>query len=89
VGAHAAQLRRQMDATRAAMNATLTRLEQRVSRIPAGLLEQRALGPVRGVQGTAARATASLQHYPWPILLGWALLGSQLHRGNGRPVRPV
>jgi hypothetical protein len=40
------------------MDATLTRLEQRVSRISAGLLEQQVLGPVRGVQGTAARATA-------------------------------
>ena len=78
-----------MDATRAAMDATLTRLEQRVPRIPTVLLEQQALGPVRGVQETAAPATAWLQHYPWLILLGWALLGYQLHRGNGRPVRPV
>jgi hypothetical protein len=78
-----------MDATRAAMDATLTRLEQRVPRIPTVLLEQQGLGPVRGGQETAARATAWLQHYPWLILLGWAPLGSQLHRGNGRPVRPV
>jgi hypothetical protein len=71
VDAHAAQLRRQMDATRAAMDATLTRLEQRVSRIPAGLLEQQVLGPVRGVQETAAQATAWLHHAIWrgfPIL---------------------
>jgi hypothetical protein len=56
--AHAAQLRRQIDATRAAMGATLTRLEQRVPRIPPGRLEQHVRGPVRGVQGTAAPATA-------------------------------
>jgi hypothetical protein len=73
----------------ATMDATLTRLEQHVPWIPAVRLEQQGLGPVRGVQGTAARATAWLQHYPWLILLGGTLLGSQLHRGNGRPVRPV
>jgi hypothetical protein len=61
VDAHTAQLRRQMDAT-------LTRLEQHVSRRPAGLLEQQALGPVRGVQETAARATAWL---PPAIWHGW------------------
>ena len=87
--AHAAQLRRQRDATRAAMDATLTRLEQRDPRIPTVLLEQQVLGPMRGVQETAARATAWLHHYPWLILLGGALLGYQLHRGNSRPVRPV
>ena len=38
--AHDAQLHRQMDATCAALDATLTQLEQRVSRIPAVLLEQ-------------------------------------------------
>jgi hypothetical protein len=59
VEAHAAQLRRQMDAT-------LTRLEQRVSQRPAGLLEQQALGPIRGVPGTAARATAWLHPAIWP-----------------------
>ena len=58
VDAHAAQLRRQMDAT-------LTRLEQHVSRIPAGLLEQQALGPVRDVQETAAPATAWLPPAIW------------------------
>jgi hypothetical protein len=63
--ARAAQLRRQMDATRAAMDATLIRLEQRVSRIPPGLLEQQVLGPVRGVQETAAQATAWLHHTIW------------------------
>jgi hypothetical protein len=87
--AHAAQLRCQMDATRAAMDATRTRLEQRVSRLPAGLLEQHVRGPVRGIQETDARATAWLHHDPRLILLGGALLGSQLHRGNSRPVRPV
>ena len=58
VDAHAAQLRRQMDAT-------LTRLEQRVSRIPPGLLEQQVLGPIRGVQKTAAQATAWLHPAIW------------------------
>jgi hypothetical protein len=51
--AHAAQLRHQMDATRAAMDATLTQLAQRVAQMPAALLEQHVLGPVRGVQATA------------------------------------
>jgi hypothetical protein len=53
VEAHAAQLHRQMDATR-------TRREPRVSQRPAGLLERQALGPVRGGQETAARATTWL-----------------------------
>ena len=63
--AYAAQLRRQMDATRAATDATLSQLEQRASRTPAVLLEQQVLGPVRGVQETAAQATAWLHHTIW------------------------
>jgi hypothetical protein len=61
VDAHAAQLRHQMDETRAAMDATLTQLEQRVSQMPGALLERQVLGPVRGMQETAARATAWLR----------------------------
>jgi hypothetical protein len=87
--AYAAQLRRQMDATRAATDATLSQLEQRASRTPAVLLEQHGLGPVRGVQETAARATTWLHHYPRLILLGRAQLHYQLHRGNSWPVRLV
>jgi membrane protein len=87
--AHAAQLRRQMDETRAAMDAQLTQLAQRVSQMPAVLLEQQVLGPVRGMQETAARATTWLHRYPWLILVGGALVGSQLRRANSRPVRPV
>jgi hypothetical protein len=87
--AHAAQLRHQMDETRAAMDATLTQLEQRVSQMPAALLEQHVLGPVRGVQETAARATTWLDQYPWLIIAAGALLGSQLRRAHSRPVRPV
>jgi hypothetical protein len=78
-----------MDATCAAMDATLAQLEQRVSRIPAALLEQQVLVLVRGVQETAARATTWLHHYPRLILLGRALLDDQLHRRNNRPVRLV
>jgi hypothetical protein len=37
--AHAAQLRRQIDETRAAMDAQLTQLEQHVSQMPAAILE--------------------------------------------------
>ena len=37
--AHTAQLRHQIDATRAALDATLTQLERRVSQLPAVLLE--------------------------------------------------
>jgi hypothetical protein len=59
--AHAAQLRHQIDATRAALDARLTRLAQRVSQLPAALLEQHMLGPVRGVQDTAAQATTLLR----------------------------
>ena len=58
--AHAAQLRHQMDATRAARDATLTQLEPRGSQLPGARLEQQVLGPVRGGQATAARATARL-----------------------------
>ncbi|MDF3051979.1 MAG: ribonuclease [Geminicoccaceae bacterium] len=87
--AHAAQLRHQMDETRAAIDAQLTQLEQRVSQMPAVLLEQHVLGPVRGVQATAAQATTWLYRYPWLILVGGALVGYQLHRAHRRPVRPV
>jgi hypothetical protein len=87
--AHAAQLRHQMDATRAALDATLTQLEQRVSQMPAVLLEQHVLGPVRGVQDTAARATTWLHRYPWLILVGGALVGYQLRRAKGRRLGPV
>jgi membrane protein len=87
--AHAAQLRHQMDETRAAMDAKLTQLAQRVSRMPSALLEPHVLGPVRGVQETAARATALLHQYSWLILAAGALVGSQLHQAKTRPVRPV
>ena len=87
--AHAAQLRHQMDETRTAMDATLTQIEQRVSQMPAALLEPHVLGPVRGVQETAARATTLLHRYPWLIIAAGALVGSQLRRAKGRPVRPV
>jgi hypothetical protein len=58
--AHAAQLRHQMDATRTAMDAQLTQLAQRVSQMPAALLEPHGLGPVRGGQETVTRATMLL-----------------------------
>jgi len=87
--AHAAQLRHQMDATRAAMDAQLTQLEQRVSQMPAALLEEHVLGPVRGVQETAAKATTLLHQSSWLIIAGGALLGYQLRRAHRRPVRPV
>ena len=86
---HAAQLRHQIDETRAAMDAQVTQLKQRVSQMPAVLLEQHVLGPVRGMQETVARATDLLHRYPWLILVGGALVGSQLRRANRRPVRPV
>jgi membrane protein len=87
--AHTAQLRHQMDETRAAMDAQLTQLAQRVSQMPAVLLEQQVLGPMRGVQETADRATTWLHRYPWLVLVGGALLGYQLRRANRRPARPV
>ncbi len=87
--AHAAQLRHQMDEPRAAMDAKLTQLEQRVSRMPSALLEPHVLGPVRGVQETAARATALLHQSSWLIIAAGALVGSQLHQAKTRPVRPV
>jgi hypothetical protein len=61
---HTAQLRRQIDETRAAMDAQLTQLEQHVSQMPAAILEQTVGGPVRGVQETLTRATTLLHQYP-------------------------
>jgi hypothetical protein len=87
--AHAAQLRHQMDATRTALDATLTQLAQRVSQMPAVLLEEHVLSPARGVQETAAKATTWLHQYPWLIIAAGALVGSQLRRAHRRPVRPV
>jgi hypothetical protein len=87
--AHAAQLRHQMDATRTALDATLTQLAQRVSQMPAVLLEEHVLGPARGGQETAAKATTWLHQYPWLIIAAGALVGSQLRRAHRRPVRPV
>lgn len=86
--ARTAQLRHEIAHTRA-MDATLTQLEQRVSQMPAVLLEQHVLGPVRGMQETAARATALLSRYPWLIIAAGALVGYQLHRAKTRPARPV
>jgi hypothetical protein len=77
VDAHAAQLRHQIDQTRAALNAMLTQLEPH------------ALGPVRGGKETAARATRLLSRYPWLNIAAGALLGYQLHRAKTRPARPV
>jgi hypothetical protein len=59
--AHAAQLRHQIDATRAAMDARPTQLAQRVSQLPAVLLERQILGPTRGAQEAAAWATTLLR----------------------------
>jgi hypothetical protein len=64
-----------MPLSSATMDATLTLLEQRVSRIPAGLLEQQVLGPVRGVQETAARATMWLRHTIWHGLSAFSYTG--------------
>jgi membrane protein len=89
MNAHTAQLRHRIDETRAAMDATLTRLEQHVSQVPAVLLEQHVLGPARGVQETAAKATTWLHQYPWLIIAAGALVGYQLCRAKGRPVGPV
>ena len=41
------------------------------------------------MQETVARATDLLHRYPWLILVGGALVGSQLRRAHRRPVRPV
>ena len=62
--AHAAQLRHQIDETRAAMDAQLTQLAQRASQMPAALLEQHVLGPVHGVQETVTRATTCSTDIP-------------------------
>jgi membrane protein len=86
---HTAQLRHQIDETRAAMDAQLTQLEQHVSQMPAAILEQTVGGPVRGVQETLIRATTLLQQYPWLIIAGGALVSYQLRRARARPVRPV
>ena len=87
--AHAAQLRRQVDETRAAMDAQLTQLEQHVSQMPAAIIEQTVGAPVRGVQETLTRATTLLYQYPWLIIAGGALASYQLRRARARPVRPV
>jgi hypothetical protein len=59
--AHAAQLRHQIDATRAAMDARPTQLAQRVSQLPTVQLKRQVLGPTRGAQETAAWATTRLR----------------------------
>ena len=87
--AHAAQLRHQIDETRATMDATLTQLEQRISQVPVVLLEQQVLGPMGGLQETVTRATTLLHRYPWLIIAAGALVGSQLRGAKGRIVRPV
>jgi hypothetical protein len=87
--AHAAQLRHQVDKTRAAMDAALTQLERRVSPMPGVLPEQQVLGPACGVQETAARAAPWLHQYSWLIIAAGALSGYQLRQAKTRPVRPV
>jgi hypothetical protein len=77
--AHAAQLRHQIDATRTAMDATLTQLERQV------------LGPGRGVQETVARVPTLLRvarlgcrgtqgALDWP---GWCAVRGQHPNGSG------
>ena len=69
--AHAAQLRRQIDATRAAMDAQLTQLEQHVSQMPAAILEQ----TVGGGGARRARDPHQGHHAAPPVSLadhrGW------------------
>jgi membrane protein len=57
--------------------------------MPAALLEEHVLGPGRGVQETAAKATTLLHQYSWLILAAGALVGYQLHQAHTRPVRPA
>jgi hypothetical protein len=87
--AQTAQLRHQIDQTRAALDATLTQLAPHASQMPAVRREPHVLGPARGIQETTARATTLLSPYPWLIMAAMALVGYQLHRAKTRPARPV
>jgi CheY-like chemotaxis protein len=71
--AQTAQLRHHIAHTRAALDVTLAQLEPHV------------LGPVCGVQETAARATALLSRYRWLIIAAGAFAGYQLRRAQTRP----
>jgi membrane protein len=83
--AQTAQLRQQIDQTRAAMTAKLALLEQCVSQMVSTTLEQTVVAPVRGVQETITRSITVLQEAPWLILATGGLLGYV----SARPARPV
>jgi membrane protein len=86
--AQPAQLRHQIEQTRAAMGAKLDLLEQYVSQRVATTVEETVVAPVRGIQETVTRSTTVLHQMPWLIVAGGALLGYQLSHARARPTRP-
>jgi hypothetical protein len=62
---HTAQLRHQIAHTRAAMDATLTQLEQRASHIVAATGQLSAVVPVPAVREAVAKGTRRLRQVPW------------------------
>jgi hypothetical protein len=86
--AQTAQLRHQIEQTRAATAAALDRLEQHASQRLAAILERTVLAPVCGVQATISRSAALLHPAPWLIIaLGgcWAMpLPARPGRSCGR-----
>jgi membrane protein len=82
--AQTAELRHQIEQTRAAMAAALDRLEQHVSQRVAVTLEQTVLAPVCGVQATINRSATLLHQAPWLIIA----LGGVLGYAIARPPRP-
>jgi hypothetical protein len=70
-----AQLRQQIEQTRAEMGATLDLLEWHVSRRVVATLEQAVISPVRSVQAAVARDTSALQRAPWLVMAAGGLLG--------------
>jgi membrane protein len=81
--AQTAQLRQQIEQTRAAMAATLDRLEQHVSQRVAATLEHTVIGPVRSMQAVITRGTIVLHQAPWLIMAVGGLLGY----ASARPAR--
>ena len=71
---HTAQLRHQLEQTRAAIDATLIHLEQRASHMLTATVELSAVVPVPAVREAVARGTTWLRQVPWLTVTTGVLL---------------
>ena len=77
---HTAQLRHQLEQTRAAIDATLLHMEQRASHMLTATVELSAVVPVPAVREAVARGTTWLRQMPWLTVAMGVLLEALVSR---------